>query len=595
MRLVGLVVDHNCMPIAFKIEGKLSDFGSLGDAKVVNAVTLTEVMASRFKNNQLNCSSGKMYEVGKFRKSDLPTEMYLPNGTYVPFDNTITLQSRLLENGKLAGFKVAIGDRLQKNFRSNDIIKLSSWFKCGNFMIQSRKSDDGRISKVYISGKPGHAVSDLPEIELGADSKVNKRARAKSVTDASVRVTSFDPLEFDIVSLFNTVRDLNGYIVKLPNTKYNTTHKQETVTGKGFIELGVGEVASPYLDFPEKSMAVNADFRKIGNVSVNYNGAKIPLPTYVIKKKSIFVNGQNNIKKFGIVVGEAQVKQLKEAFAGSLALEPVQSEKMVFPIRSMYGDNTLQMFTVDTSNIDIISKKKIASYLLSEEDIFKKSLRMVELKTAFRYINSVKASAKEAMASSGVADTRPKYGMYAGFSDDLLKVLTDSGIDIFSGIYTVKEEADNKKAEAASVNQMLQNGVVPKEEARYEVEYGIAGFKTIPSAADITKKADKVKKYLTPFVLQLMEDVSKAKTVESMFHLADEAVKAINKEKGSILKELWLHKMACISAGNYGYFSTNPDNWKMGKPSKNTSVHDYTCSKPGLETLTLKLTNLDLK
>lgn len=595
MKVVGLVVDQNCMPIAFKMEGKLAEFGSLGDNVVVNTVTLPEVMTSRFRNNQLDCSTGVMREVGKFKKSELPAEMYLANGTYVPFDNTLTLKARLLENGKLAGFKVAIGEALEKNFRSNDIIKLSSWFKCGNFMIQSRKSPDGKVNKVYIAGKPGHAVSELPEIELGVEDRATKKAKTRSVTDVSVKHSTFDPLEFDIVSLFETVNNLNGYIVKLPDSKYNATHKIETVTGKDFIELGVGEVANPFLDYSEKSMAVNVDFRKIGNVNINYNGARIPLPTYVVKKKSLFVNGKNNIKKFGIVVGEEQVKLLKEAFAGSLAIEPVKNEKMVLPIRSMYGDNTLQMFTVDTSNLDIISRKKVQKYFLTPEEILKYNLRIVELKTAIRYIKYVRNNSKDAMLKADVADPRPKYGMYAGFSDDLLKALTDSGIDIYSGLYTVKEEANTTKEDAKSVQDMIKNGTVAKEEARFEVEYGIAGFKSIPSAADIAGQTNKAKKYITPFVQSLINEIEGMGDVQKMFETADRYTKQFNKEKDEYVKRLWLHKMACLSAGGYTAFKDNKANWTPGKPNKNAVVHEYICTKPGCESLTIKLTNLDLQ
>lgn len=596
MKILGTIVNGKLNIVGLTISGKASDFGKIGNAEEVQDIAIQEVLARKFVNNQIDCSQGKIRELGKFRLRDVGMKMMLDNGQLTPVNNSLTLKTRLLTEGKLAGFEVEILGKTMK-FKTDDVIRLSSWFRPDNYMIAVRNDTDGTV-RPYVTGKPGHAISKLPERELGVGGTAPKKTKNRTIQSSDSRGSSVANPDFDIVELFDIVNALNGYVVKLPNVSYKKTKASDMKTGSSFIELGIGEVASAHIEYGEKSMNVNANFRKIGNVMIDFGGRPMPMPTYVVKKKSIFTNGKNHIKRFGIVVGEAQVNELRQKFGASLALEEVTDDSLVTPIRSMYGDPTLTMFIVDTNNLDIISKNRIKNYLLTDKEVYRLQLNLLEQKTILRYANDVYNSSKAAMMETGMKDPRPKYGMYAGFSDDMLNKIEAAGIDVFSGMYTKTEVDENvKEKEASKVADMIKSGEYKKEEDKdIGVEFGVKGLKSLPSVKDLKEKTKKAEKFLTPKLLKIMGEVDKATSVESMFNYADKVKKVIGKEKEDTLKKLWLHKMACLSAGNYEAYKVGDVNvWEPMKQSKASNVTDYICKTPDCSSLTLKLTNINLK
>lgn len=595
MKILGTIVNGKLNIVGLTISGKASDFGKIGSIEEVQDIAIQEVLARKFVNNQIDCSQGKIRELGRFRLRDLSMKMMLDNGQIVPVNNNLTLKTRLLTDGKLAGFEVEIVGKIMK-YKTDDIIRLSSWFKPDNYMIAVRNDEGGSV-RPYITGKPGHAISKLPERELGGGNTSSKKAKTRTIQSKDSRGSSVANPDFDIVELFDIVNNLNGYVVKLPNVGYKKTKKSDKKTGSSFIELGIGEVASAHIEYGEKSMNVNANFRKIGNVMIDFGGRPMPMPTYVVKRKSIFTNGKNHIKRFGIVVGEAQVKELRQKFGASLALEEVKDDGLVTPIRSMYGDPTLTMFIVDTNNLDIISKNRIKKYLLTDKDVYRLQLNLLEEKTILRYVNDLYNSSKAALVETGKGDPRPKYGMYAGFSDDMLNKIEAAGIDVFTGMYTQTEVDEKaKEDEASKVADMIKAGEYKKEEETdIGVEFGVKGLKSLPSVKDLKERTKKAEKFITPRLLEIMKNVDKCTSVSSMFEYADKVKRDLNKEKEETVKKLWLHKMACLSAGNYEtYKVSDVNNWEPMKQSKSSNVVDYINKLPESSQLTMKLTNIKL-
>lgn len=596
MKILGTIVNGKLNIVGLTISGKASDFGKIGNTEEVQDIAIQEVLARKFVNNQIDCTQGKIRELGKFRLRDVSMKMLHDNGQITPVDNSLKLKTRLLTEGKLAGFEVELLGKTMK-FKTDDIIRLSSWFRPDNYMIAVRNDSEDRV-RPYITGKPGHAISKLPERELGVGGTAPKKTRNRTIQSSDSRGSSVANPDFDIVELFDIVNNLNGYVVKLPNVAYKKTKASDMKTGSSFIELGIGEVASAHIEYSEKSMNVNANFRKIGNVMIDFAGRPMPMPTYVVKRKSIFTNGKNHIKRFGIVVGEAQVNTLRQKFGASLALEEVKDDSLVTPIRSMYGDPTLTMFIVDTNNLDIISKNRIKKYLLSDKEVYRLQLNLLEQKTILRYANDLYNSSKAAMMETGMKDPRPKYGMYAGFSDDMLAKIEAAGIDVFTGIYTKTEVDENEKdKEASKVADMIKSGEYKKEEETdFGVEYGVKGLKSLPSVKDLKERTKKAEKFLTPKLVKIMEKAESLKSVADMLNFADEIKKTVGKEKDAIIKQLWLHKIASLSAGNYeAYKVEDASSWEPMKQSKASNVTDYICTKPDCSSLTLKLTNIKLK
>lgn len=584
MKVIGTVVDKKCNLIGLSMEGRASEFSEIGNEKVVRVNHLNEVLSRRFKNNQIDCSQGLVKEVGNFKLKELPMHMF-DNG-YTPIDNKITLLERVLVDNKLKGFTVNIAGQV-KRYTTEDIIKLS-WFNRENFSV--RVNGD----TVFIVGKPGFSIEKLPEVELGNDTgSKSKRNTTRSATNKEVANQPIGPANFDILTLYENLNQLNGLVIKLPNIEYIKNNPQPKKIGEDFNNLGIGEVANAYLDYTEDKLNVNTRFKKIGNITVNIQGMPLPVPTFIVTTKNIFLNAENHMEVFGVAVSEKDVPALKEAFAASLALEEIHDDLIINPIRSIYGDKTLKAFKVDTSKIAVIAPNKLQNFILGNKEIFNLTQTLLKCKVHQKYLNAVVKQATEALARQGIETNRPKYGIYSAMSDDVLNQLVEKGVDVYTGIYTKKEDTDEVQEYEAKKVKAARDGEYVEERVDLEAAYKIKGFITIPSAKDLQNRAPKAEKFIDPELDKIMKVLNSMDKVEELLKKAEEFQTANDKLKKRVIKQLWLHKVSSfLITDKKGYKASN---WEIvSSTSKSQEVREYACTDEGCEGLLLKLTGMDL-
>lgn len=575
MKLTHIVVQSNFTILGFEVEGKESEFGGIGDRVVTTSVTLEEMKAKKFRNNQIDCRGGKIKEVGSFRLKDLDMKMF--NGSKMTdIDNSITLTRRLLVGGELAGFEVQICGETRK-FKTKDLISLSNWFNGANYMVKTKTSSKGEVTK-YIAGKAGNSLSNLPEVELSSSEKTkDKKKKIRTATDGKkVEMAPKLSSEYDILQLFDEVGSLDGLIIEFPNKKYKNAKVQELVASPKFIKLGIGNVGNPKVRPSRDKMNINCLFRVPGQVQVTFNGQKISMTTFVNRSHHIYKDGELYDGDLGLIVKKDKVDELKQTFAASLGLEQVTDQSVVNPIRSIYGDESLVAFKIDARNLSLMSRERAKKFMMTPDKLHKVLQKLIELDTQYKYFNGKAKEAKLAMAQNGEEPNRPLYGPYAGMNKDMIDACVEAGIDVYTGAFI--ETVENEKAgyEQLQRNMAELKGDVPKSKD-YSVKYSIKGYATIPSLKDIEGNTKKAEKYLSEELIKEIDKVSKMGSVSEIYEYCNKKAEAINQNKDKAVKLLFYHNIASITIGE-GKYALRSKYW-----DSTTKEGVYVCSSVGYD------------
>ena len=579
MKIISTIVDSNYIMYGLELEGRSSEFKEEGKDIIRKVITLNQLIDKRFKNSQIACLKKGIKELNNFKLKELPMKLF-DGKNYINIINNLTLKKRLLVEGKLEGFLVDING-IEKRFSVEEIINLASWYNLINFYIKFKNN------KVFISGKKGNSLIGLPEEELVAEKKTNKKHKVKTIHDKKIvsNIISFN--DFDIITLYKIIQDLNGMILKLPTENYEKSKIAKKKYHEDFIDLGIGEIGSPYIVYGEKKLNINSRFKKIGNVLVNFNKYNHTIQTYTITSKHIFLNGKNYMKKFGIIIEKEKAQILKERFSKSLALNQITDTSILTPIKSFLGSKTLEIFTVDTGRLDLINHNKIKNFILKNNLILDNIKRLNDIKVQKRYYNFITKEVSSILESKSIFVEPEKFGIYKGMSDELLLALSDAGINVYTGRYEKKEDVNEDDIPDDKENY---------EDNDYEVIYSIKGFQSIPSAKDIYMKNNKAEKYISVEFSKTIDDFNKMPDDKLKLQKIEKALKALDREQSEIIKKLWMHKISCFSAGNYkGFKIPNKEEWVSIMNNKiNDSTKEFMCKEVGCESLLLKLKGLDI-
>ena len=148
------------------------------------------------------------------------------------------------------------------------------------------------------------------------------------------------------MDLYSYIQSLNGQVLMLPTEKYVRTGTATTAAASTFIEMGIGEVASPFIEVGETKLNANTNFKKPGMVNVPAGGGSIPVQTFVYRKKTIFRNGDNHIKKFGVVIPKSKSDEFVQAFSKGMVITPITDNNITQPFSALIGRNDVDFFEV---------------------------------------------------------------------------------------------------------------------------------------------------------------------------------------------------------------------------------------------------------
>lgn len=577
LKLVSTIVDTKRKLIGFVLEGKEKDFGGFGDAKVRRPVPVPSLISSKFSNKQIGVSGGKLVERSDFRINSLPMMVYTgskdPENEYVSIDNKVEIIKRYVQDNENVGFRIRYADGSEDDFQYANVIMLCKWFKPGNFSIRS--SSKGNM---YIAGKAGTSLADIPAVNIGKE-PVAPTKRMKSAAKAPVsKFTGTMESGFDILDIYEFIDRCNGSIIKLPSETYEAASEGGETVVEGFTSLGIGEVASPRPMFNATKLNVNAGFKKVGVVDFEVYGNKTQLTTFVYRTKSIFLKGENYIKKFGIAVSTDKEEELLNTLGKSLALEKITDPSVIQPLSQVIDAKALAFYKVDTSKVDLISASKRKASIINAKQLAALCKAQYELKLISKAVGpkgGLMKDLKDSIGADKIAESKGKrpFGVFAMMSPDALNAITALGIDIYTGAFTKAGTPVAKKSDSKGDKDSLVDDNV---EIEYLYEGFDAGKVTGKKVIQLVESGDEA--FITNTVREYVGAVLKESDPVARYHAASEVYSKAEKKLEEISKKFWMHNASMYLEGNKTNIHTaDKSKWVIDESTrvKTAQVYKY--------------------
>lgn len=538
IELVKTIVDDKRQLVGFVVRGTDRELGGVDNTVIEKSLGIQTLLQSNFSNRQISIIKHQLYTKKGFKFNQLPMVVTKGDGTFINISNEINITKQFLMDNKRIGYEVTFADGSRLNVRYDNVVSLTSWFRPGNFVI--RQLENG---KKFISGR-GIRLDELPTVDLGKKSKAKRAEPADGKSNKPV--TGALEAGFDVLNVYDVISELDAYIVNLPNSEYERTSGTHTQLNN-FTPFGVGDIASSNLEFTGTKLNVNAKFKKLGFVKVDVNGVPMPITTYTFSTKNIFFDGKNHMKKFGIVVDAADEGKLVDSLGKSLALTKITNEKMIKSFGQLLGKEQIAVYTVDTHNIDLMSKENVQKYKskATAKNIEKlcKDNNMFTL--ASRYLDAEiraikKEHAKELSSSSNVSN------LVAMYKEDTLREIQSAGIDIFSGAYKAPKEdttvvGSEKDAKHVDVE-------IEYELATHKIDSKMTGTSIIKALE--TNEAGKINEETFEFIKKLRDKLDTAKTPEARLNLAVTSNGIVKSKLNKVRRSFWLINTAMYIEGD---------------------------------------------
>ena len=586
LKLTKTIVNENRSLIGFVIKGKEKEFGGFSDMEMERGVPMSQLTKEKFSNNQIAVVKGKIVEKGNFKINSLPMCIF-ENDNYIDLDNHIYLVGRFVQNNENIGFRVKFANGSEESLKYANVILICKWFKPGNFAI--RTSGTG---KQYICGKSGSMkLEDLPVTVLGDEPKKQPKRMKSAAKEFDTKINTAVESGYDILDIYGFIRECNGCIIKLPNEDYTAASAGGAETAEGFTSLGIGEVANPTPLFNATKLNVNAGFKKVGIVPVNINGTMQNITTFTYRTKSLFLNGDNYIKKFGIAVPTEKEAELIRILGASLALEKITDNSITAPLGQVIDAKSLSFYKVDSSKIDLISENKRKESILSSKQLVSVCKQMYELKLISKAMGPKGGLMKELKAALGdaaVAEAKGKkpFGIFSMMNTEALQAISEAGIDIYSGAYKAVDSYTHKPSGAAG-----------ETAEQVEIEYTLKGYDasklTGSKIIQFVKANDTTQ--LPESIIKYVREVLAITDLSNQYKAASQLYEATEKKVEELSKKLWMHNASMYLAGNKARIHTHDaKSWIPDTTTKVKKATVFTCTNKGAEGLTVKFTGVTI-
>lgn len=578
IKITKTIVDSNRRLIGFMMKGKEKEFGGFSKDVIERGVPTDSLLNQKFSNNQIAVVKHKIVEKNNFKINSLPMTIYTGEG-YVDIDNSVNLIKRYVQNNKNIGFRVRFSDGSEDNFQYENVLMLCHWFRPGNFAI--RTSSKGLQ---YICGKSGVALEDIPATIIGEEPEKKAKRLKSAAKEKTPEFNGAIESGFDILDIYEFIDNCHGCVIKLPSEDYEAKSKDGETVSDGFTSLGIGEVASARPVFNPTKLNVNAGFKKVGIVEVPVNGTKQNITTYVFRTKSIFYNGENNMKKFAIAVPTENEEQLVKALGASLALEKITDNTITAPLGQVIDAKSLAFYKVDASKVDLISADKRKNSILSAKKLVDLCKLQYELKLVEKAVGpkgGLMKELKSTLGDDGVAEAKNKTvaGAYSMYSKEGLQAVADAGIDIYSGAYTVpgKPYSSGKSTGDAT--------------AQVEIEYILKGMEakklTGSKIIDAVKRKDSTE--VPQKVIDIVSEILAITDLKKQYAEASKVYESVQQKTATINKKLWMHNASMYIEGNRSKIHTHDaKHWTPDTSSRVKTANVYACTTKGCEGLTVK-------
>lgn len=560
IKVTAKVVDTQFRLIGLCLEGRAKDFGQLGNDAMKQAITLGDLMARGFSNNEVSFKENSLVEHDPFSLRDIATVVYA-KGKMVTMNVEIKLLARVMVDGELAGFDVAFGDIkannvLNKRLRNKDIMNLAKLYRGTNFVVRHVKGTH------YIAGRSGMSIEKLPEVNL-SEVKPAKKASTRSVEKDNLgkKEVMAEPVgEFSAISLMAEAKLHGVKVLILPGDTYTPISNIVANMPSEFASCGI-EAAEPEFVSAVTSVNTTLKFKKLGRVGVEIDGVKKSIPTYAHRDKTLFRGQTLNIPRLALLV-PGDTSWIGNSI--KLAFKEISDPMTMSYIRmglDLMGDEKYSLLEVDTSHFVPMTKDEAKMYILDSKHL-KDALEKYENLKCIQKLVRERVKSCKAECGSVTGTNTPIFGQFSGYSDSALEAIKEAGIDPFTGMYT-KTEEPVKQAEEVDGNTKLVG---------FSITYAIKGMASSPSGKALLSNPDKYyakypvfKGFIEKYKEQIIDSDDTVQTLNNL----EKLLESINKKTLESQRVIWLHNMASYTLANYvGMGVLEADQWSVGKALK---------------------------
>ena len=593
IKLTAVLLGNDLSLIGFRASGKPTDFGMLGKESIDVNIGLSDMLQRKFVNNQIDCSTGRLREIGGFKVRNLPSAFLKEDGNIQPCSNKIDITARFMSNNEPIGYRVRIGQTGQEfDMSIKNIITMTNWLNPNNFVIKHSAQD-----RMFICGKPGiMKLEELPVIEIGDKTSTAKRPKssAQSTDGKDVRLSS----DVDILDIFETVSSMDGFIIKLAGEEYKRTAPSKGETSAEFISAGLPEVSSGFGSFNPEKLSVNSGFRKIGTVYVDFGeqGVK-PVYTYTYATKSLISSGTKHISSIVVGVTPECKNTIIEKLCKSMGIKEVDKPEIVNPVRSITGVRDLQLIAIDTSKLELLAKSKIDSSLLSVTELYELLKESYKFKFTNKYLKTmIPIWDGESMVATqdmtGDIDRSRLFKSFQSLDYEQLNSLILAGIDIFDGSYTNIDKSkqhshssDGDDTEKISIAYAIKSYDINK----------ITGKEIAALVEDRNVDKLKIASHYTPEMLNQLRGIAGISNIQDRIEQAKRLQKEVYRNIEVLNKKLWQHECAMLSIGNYvKIHDGDAKDWVLDDKFRGKTGMRYNCAISGMDNMSVTVTGVTI-
>lgn len=503
------------------------------DENTSKLVGIDTLVKAGFKNEQVDCTSGKMARVNGFKFNQLPLAI-IENGKLSDLsekESTIKLYSQLVKGNDVLGYVVRVLGKEMK-LKTTDVAILSELFKPHDYKVVSRYTVEQKLDKSgrvvpvqvrkpFVVGVHGLKLANLPVVNVG---KKKKEGEAPSVEFDTLKLADYK--SGDLSVLFNR----SDVFLVLAND-----------TDKELI-------GSTKLHGSELGTSISINFKK--PIAVNIKGKRFD--TFVYRKRKL--NDKNKVA-LGKAVLIAEPSLCNVAFKGvdlGKYAKPI-SQKLIDEVKRLHGVDTtnkylelsvdfsglsvtdLNLLNIPKGNTDLVDVMLNAHSTLTSDKISQKCLAYL-------------APLNKIDLGSDMSDR------FKGLSEEELQSLSSVGINLSDG--SLKEQVsydstvDNEAIQIKLVTSGLDAtrlGKAPELLAKYKgiMNQEIAGFSENGIESSMESK-------VVGMNIALKSSIEQSKLTETLCKIHNLANSDFN-----------------------GFTCNNLENWKEEKTKAKGDVHKY--------------------
>jgi hypothetical protein len=476
------------------------------------------------------------------------------------------------------------------------LLTLSKWFKPGNFVIRTSAS-----KKQFIAGKPGVLVlNELPAIDVSTRAqKTTEESAKRTKSGAKKAEQGFNgnvEVGFDIIDLYDFIENNGGCTIYLPTEKYEAATEKGAVKLDKFTSLGIGEVAATKPMYTPTKINVNARFRKVGIVPVTIGGVQQNIVTYVNRTKSIFLRGENYVKKFGIAIPTEKEQDLVNFLGNSLALEKITDPSVTNPLGQVIDSRGLSFFKIDASKLDLLSASKRKECIKSVDQIESMTRTMYTYKLIskamgpYGLMKKIKEEVGEAELYKSIG--RKPFGIFSAMNEEALESIKAAGIDIYDGSYTEQGEPEDTTSSSSKKSSKSSSA----EDDTVEIEYVVSGLSELTGSKVLELVASGDPKGKLP--KEVVDSVTKVTAIADpvqRYEAAKTVYAAVNKNIDKVTKSFWKHNAAMyIEGGKVRVHTHDSSDWELTTNTRVKTAKVYLCKVSGHENLEVRLKGVEI-